>query len=303
MSLQTYPGLDLNKVPKAIEKYLAENRIKPGDLKKFRLLGGVKNSDPGRKPNDPEMFYPASVTIPLYDKIVDPEAGVITVGAVRYFDDRTKAPVFKKYVIEPDRGNPIFTLRGSTAAEVEVYDFLLLSNKNKSNPFRDTSIEPLFEQVNDEKEAQERIFKRNALKESLDAISGWDRSEMQVVAAGYNISPDFSTDILRDKLEEIATKSPELFYRNIDSEDMRIKAVIKMAEQAGIVAYSAHQHEWKMSETGDVLATLPRIEGRNEREQFCEFLKTAVNGPAILENLRNMLTDGKSQRKPKKNEK
>ncbi len=295
MSLQKFPGSDLNDISKKVQAYLDKNKLKPNGIAKFRLLGGVKNIDPNKKKTDPEIFYSASKTISLTDRIIDPgdkedgsQSKVVHIGSVRYIDEKSKNPVFNKYVIVPD-GTPIFTVRANVVKELNDYDFLLLSNANASNPFRDKSVPPIFEMVNDAAEASERSGKRSTLYDCLSAIRHWTRTEMQTIAAAYNINTDQETSVLKDRLEELAEKAPAEFYAKIDSEDTKVRAVIKLAIDAGIIAYSAHEHNYKMVESEAIIATLERRDGVEHTQQFVEFLNSAANGPAVLGSIQDAL--------------
>jgi hypothetical protein len=94
--------------------------------------------------------------------------------------------------------------------------------------------------------------------------------------------------VIKDKLEEIAEKDPETFYKSIESDDNKIKAVIKLAKDAGIIAFSAHENKWTYT-SGETLALLDRKEGVDENVQLLHFLKSSVNGPAIQGKLEKLL--------------
>lgn len=303
MSLQQYPGSDLNKFSKTVQDYLDNRKLKPGDMVKYRLLNGIRNIDPQRRRGD-DILFPASVSIPLTDNIYDPgEEGknngrVVQVGVVKAFNDVTKMPVFRKYAVQPQKGdNGIFVLRGGVIQEMEVYEALELSNRNKSNPFRDQSEEAMFERVDDSAESKVKSTKRNFLFDSLNAIRQWTPEEMRIIAASYNLSTSLPVDVLKDKLEEIAEVDPKKFYDLIDSEDTKIKAVIKLAMESGIIAFNAHENKWVYAEGGETIALLDRKEGINEMEQFKEFLKSSANGHNIKEQLKKLIKAGKESKK------
>jgi hypothetical protein len=179
-------------------------------------------------------------------------------------------------------------LSGDRIEDLEMYEVLELKNCNGSNPFRDRSEPPLYERVNEAAESKVRSKKRNFLFDSLDAIRHWTPDELRFAAASYNISASLDPDVLKDKLEEIAEKDPETFYKSIESDDNQIKAVIKLAKDAGIISFSAHEYKW-MDASGETIALLDRREGVDENAALLQFLKTSVNGPAIQGKLEKLL--------------
>lgn len=297
MSLQTYPNSRLNKFSQTITDYLEKANPGPKGIIKYRLLNGVKSIDPESKG---QLIFPASVKIPLNGSINDPgvkqedesvkDAGVVSFGVVKTYDEKTGQYVFRTYHIQPQKGDGgIFMLRGSVVSDMEIYEGLELSNHNASNPFRDTSIPTLFERVNDAAEAKARSDKRDFLYDALTAIRNWEPDEMRIIGASYNLSTSLSPDELKDALETIAMADPKTFYEAIDSEDTKIKAVIKMSVESGIIAFNAHENKYVYAGSGDTIATLDRVEGKKENDQFCQFLKTSANGAAIRGQLEKQL--------------
>lgn len=296
--LQTYTGSNLNTFSKAIQEYLDKSPLLPGESVKYRLLNGTKNIDPERKKGE-DLLFPASIVIHLRDRIKDPgkddiKAGIVEIGAVSHFDDRTELPVFKSFIINPSKGDGgYFMLSGDNISDIEMYDVLELKNCNGSNPFRDKSVNALYEKVNEVAESKVRSKKRNYLFDSLDAIRHWTADEIKFAAASNNLSATLPPDVLKDKLEEIAEKDPETFYKSIESDDNQIKAVIKLSKDAGNIAFNAHENKWIYAGSGETLALLDRREGVDENTGLLYFLKTSVNGPRIQGQLEKLLKSKK----------
>lgn len=287
MSLQILEGSELNKVSDKVKSYLSENKLSRGKIAKFRLLTGKVNTDKD-KHGDPILLN-SVITIPLTSYINDPENGSVQVGVIKSVNPITKLPVFEKYHIYPKRGKPEFELRGSMVNDIRIYDAILLSNSNKSNPFRDQYEPEIFEMVDEAKESKVRSTKRNYLFDSLATIRRWNTGEMRTIGAYYNLSTSLDPDVLKDKLEEIAEKDPKKFYDTIESDDVLIGALIKMAQEAGIIGFSAHENKWYYAGSNETIVLLDRKEGINEHEQFCYFLKNSTNGTAIRGNLEKLL--------------
>ena len=291
--LQEFAEKNLNIVSDTVKSYLNSIQLKPGQMVKYRLLNGTPNIDPQRKKGD-DMLYPSCVAISLQEKIKDPEGGIKQVGLVKAFDDNER-PIFVDFILTPQKGDGgFFFLSGDRVADIEMYDIIELKNNNKSNPYRDISVTPIFERVNEAAESKVRSKKRNYLFDSLDAIRHWTPEEMRFAGASNGLSSALEIDVLKDKLEEIAERDPETFYKSIESEDNKLKAIIKLATEAGFISFNAHEYKW-IDKNGETVALLDRREGENEVTGLLQFLKTSVNGPAIQGKLEKLLKSKKPQ--------
>ena len=283
--LTEYQGSQINQLTPKILDYLEKRELKPKEVRKYRILKRSKNLDPNRRPGD-DWHYPSSMLFNLKDKIKKPEGGILEIGIVTNYDITTKEAKYKHFVHVPQKGDHgFFFLSGDKLEDIENFPLIELSNRNLSNPFRDTGIIATYECVDEAKEGREKSVNRNYKKDSWNAIAGWDYDEMRIMGAAYNLNPLLEKDDLKNRLEEIAEKAPKEFYEQIDSEDSKIKATIKLAMDAGIISYTAHEHKYFYPESNETVALLDRREGVTEQQQFAQFLKSNVNGPAIREKL------------------
>lgn len=158
-------------------------------------------------------------------------------------------------------------------------------------------VAPTFERINDIAESQSRSTKRNFLFDSYTAIRGATYAELRIVGAGFGLSTTLPLEVLKDKLESLAEKNPQKFYEAMDSPDIKIKAIIKMAVEAEIIAFIPHENKWVFTGTDELITLLERKEGITELEQFANFLKTSANGNQVKGNLQRMLTAKKEGKK------
>jgi hypothetical protein len=287
---QTREGSDLNNLSPKLISYLDERKLKPGEVVKYRLLDKARNTDPKRRKGD-DWIYSSAVVVHLRDRIKKPEGGVVEIGVVDSVDPISKIPIFKSpYIIIPQKGSGgYFFLNESKLDDVEMYPLLELSNKNASNPFRDKNTKPLFERVDEAKESKVRSKKRNFLYDCLDAIRNWTPEEMRIAGAGFNIPSDLEPDTLKDKLEELAEKDPETFYKAIDSQENKIAAIINLAKSKNIIGYSAFENKWFYVGTNDTIILLERREGTDETKQFVNFLMNTPKGADVQEHLKKLI--------------
>lgn len=287
MALRLVKDSEVNKVSGEIKEYLKERALKPGQTAKYRLLGGTRNTDPQK--HDGIVLYPACVTIRLTDKIYDKEKGEpVTIGVIQELG-RAGDIVFAQLMVFPNKNDPYFFLSGDKVDDIEKYELLELISTNKSSPYRSVDVDPIFERVDETLESQVRSKRRNILRDSLNAIQGWTYDEIRIIGSAYNIPSTLSHDIIKDKLETIAERDPITFYKTIDSEDTKIKAVISLAKEQGIISYIGHEHKWIMTGSAETLAILTRVEGASETEQFAQVLLSGANGPKMRGNIEKLL--------------
>lgn len=180
---------NFNKVSEKLRKELIKP-VKQGEVVHFQLLNGVY---------DPELkreAFGASRSMMLQDTILDPyfKEEVIE-GKTEYTSDYVEIGVpivikdgrverCKKFWVEALAngipGNGQFHLIGGNIDDMLAYEVLCLSNGNKANPYRDKSKEPLYEQVDVEKnirDQKEKDFKE--LKAKLARFAKDNPNEAQ----------------------------------------------------------------------------------------------------------------------------
>lgn len=152
--------------------------VKPNQIIFLQLLNG--SYDPALK----REVFGASKSLRLADRVYDPYltdkagkevGGYVDIGVPETIKDG-RVEKCKKYWVEAIAngipGNGQFSLMGGNISDMEVYEFLCLSNGSKTNPHRDKSIQAQYEIVDVEgaKAAQqEKDFKE--LKAKLAIFS------------------------------------------------------------------------------------------------------------------------------------
>lgn len=302
MNLRTYKDQRINDFSKTVVDYIEKRPLPPGQVAKYRLLNGTAQYN--RKTNKTDMIYGSAVAVPLKANIIDPgetiqgegkefpktvNAGIKTMGIVLSIDKQGN-PEFKgKMYVYPAINQPEFYLSGSNADDVLMYEALELTSHNKSNPFRDPSVQPIFERINEVEESKKRSTKRNFLKDSFAAIERWTPEEMKAIGAGYNISPSLGIDVIKDRLEQIAEQDPETFYKTIDKESTKIKGLITVAREAGVIHYSAMEKTWYFTVANEVILMTVIREGVDEIQQLAAFLESAANGEKVRGNIEKLI--------------
>jgi hypothetical protein len=163
-----------NKVSEKLKKELIRT-AKPNEVLRFQLLGGHFEPAIGRE------GFGAARSIRLNDRIYDPYqtdtkgaevGGYVDIGVPDTIKEG-RVEKCKKYWVHAIAGgipgNGQFALMGGNVEDMEIAEFLFLSNGNPNNPHRDKSKEALYEIVDakaileKEKQSEEKEL-RNKLK-------------------------------------------------------------------------------------------------------------------------------------------
>ena len=136
-----------------ISDKLIEECIPPFNdgVKTFRMLHGVVNNDPDITERLKVPVFYRDTQIRTWDRIKDPYAndgkgGYVDIGVIEHFDLSTEQPTKFRLVVR-GQGVGMFTLNAKSVEDVELYEFLCISNENANFKYRDTTRTPLFEEV------------------------------------------------------------------------------------------------------------------------------------------------------------
>lgn len=168
-----------NNVSEKLKRELIPT-VRPGEIIRFQLLNGSFEPAIGR------VGFGASRSIRLNDRILDPyqkeiknekgevtgyESGYVDIGVPDVIKEG-RVEKCKKYWVNSIAngipGNGQFELVASNVDDMEIMEFLCLSNGNPNNPHRDTSKEPVYEKV-DAKSiiAKEKAAEKKELENKL----------------------------------------------------------------------------------------------------------------------------------------
>lgn len=147
--------------------------LKPKEQAHFQLLNGSYDVTLKRE------VFGASKSISLRDRIRDPYAlgedgkevgGYVEIGVPEeILNGRVER--CKKFwvdsIVNGIPGNGQFEFTEGNIRDMEIYEFLCLSNKNSENPYRDASKEPSYKRVNpedDRKKEDEKAYRETLAK-------------------------------------------------------------------------------------------------------------------------------------------
>ena len=280
---------DFNKVSPEMLKMIP--KLGKGETKTFQLVTGHKNNFPDDKEQTAHPMLYATWQIPTKDRIIDWHTGeFVDVGVPQTF---SKGEVISVKTFMPGKGEPQyryygkFSLSGDKIADVEMYQYLCITNYNLSNTHRDTSFDPIFCELNIVKESKEQLNKEDAMLEAMNVAKNMPIDKAREMASAL-LWPSFSDDsVLKSKVRQFAKEHPSDFNKMYSDPATKVKSELSDAINSDILSYDIVASTISMGHT--VLATLDVRPDSNFIEAFYEYTQSAANGKDIIEAVRKQL--------------
>jgi hypothetical protein len=269
-----------NKISEALKKTVKP--LLPGQQVNVRLINGNFDIVSG------EIRFGNSQTIVCRDVIRDGE-NLVEIGVPKDVVKNEVTRVKKIYISafgENLHSTGMFTLDGSNIEHQEFYWFLSLWNKNKSNPNRDTTTEPVVEFVNDIAEAEAEALQFETEDKARFVSAQMSEADLVSFAAVMNWNTKTHPKVLRNMVRKYAIENPEEFLLKQDDPELGTKILIKSCLDKGLITYRPDEHKMIWA-NGTTLAKLDKGEHESPVENFFGWLQAAKSSENILRALRN----------------
>jgi len=234
---------------------------------------------------------PSQPLIPVYKRI--PNKDIIIVDGVSY-DIAAIASVSQDnaslYEIGfwKDEGG-FKRLNPRNARDKDLLEFLLISNYNASNPYRDPNIQPLFEVFRPEEKAKQRVADRMQKIEAITLAASMSEEELREFAAsvGWNEAEDVF--VLKDQVLTWCEKDPNGFIEAQSSRSRYVLATLKRAESRNIVAKNAMENAWYWGASQQVMCTLPRSSTKDMYQLFVDWYMSEDRAVRVFQELESIV--------------
>lgn len=289
--MEVFSNLNVNRISDEYRAELDEKKLAIGELVQYRLLDGKLNPDPEeRRKVGKEIIWPMSQCIVCKDRIKDPFTGkLVDIAVVKEIDKDDRAVVTKLYVPARDQNGFIY-VNGGNVDQEKFFEFLEVSNFNKSNPHRDNNIRPLYERIDAVKEAKDKNKSYDTLTEVLQLLRDASLVEIREIGSAYGWDVKVDDDVIRGRLRDLAKKDPEGFKKIVGNKaDLSIKSIINEALREGVITHTPTENKYTFTKTEEVIVTLVRKEGVEPTDQLLEWLKTSTTGKTVLKNIKTQL--------------
>lgn len=288
------------------EKFRKEHipKFKPGKKYVFRLVN-LKVDRFSHK-----LIVPSYKNTPNTDVIIDP-----------YANNEGGEPVAIEYVQKivntaPDAikdtqkilGNIVFKratygeiiLNGSKKADKPLFEFLYLSNRNKSNMNKPYHVQPknyMYELL----DADTRAYDENQFEKQKHTATGiifkLSESKLRIICeqlakageSGFKYSPTYSKDVLEKQLIAYGKKQPKNIIVLDDDYNLAVRETVKDAVDSEIITINLSTRQILWTNGGVVICVIPP--GMSPEEVLVTFFLT-TDGGQVLEMLMTQLEAG-----------
>ena len=262
-------------------------QLKNGEVKTVQMLTGVKLL---QVQEDGSQYFEevyGKRQIPTRDRIKDPffKRGVSTtpeyvhIGVPVEVNANSEAVETTKFFM-PGIGESQFlgkfSLLGGDLDDDELYEYLWLSNYNASNPYRDKSIEPLYDFIDITKVTKEKRKGANNKLTALSLATTMDLDDVRDFHASMGWSMTAEPEEMRASVEDYADKFTDEFLKRFDDPMTKVKSEIKRSIDLGIIKYDPTGHKILYAKSNTVVMKLERVEGVDYLTQAAEW--TSVTG-------------------------
>ncbi len=264
------------------EDVLKRYRLQRGEKAIYRLLNIKPDPDnPGR------FLIPTQVNVPpqgrVAVKINDKDVEYYDIAAIQNVLPNKKVRMYDILFTKQNAGT--LEIDGGTTLADQVYAYMELSDYNESNELRDKNVNPIYYRVDHAKDAEKRRHRRNKKLEALQVARSFKDEEALEFADANGIDTNRKLDQVRDDIEDYADKNPEEFMEKASNRQNAMKAKIKRALSKGVIEFDKADSKFVWGKSKEVICTVARTSGSDHIQGITDFLVTAKNGQAILDEI------------------
>lgn len=258
-------------------------QLKRNEVKVFQWLD-VKPD----KNNKGKLIMPSVAFVPTVDRVFDPaKDDFVDIANIQSIG------VGGKPIIRPiefsKRNHGKLLLKGSKTGDREMYQFMMMSNFNASNPNRDTNVKALYELVEPSKKAEESRKQRTQKREAMNVAAELSAAEVREFIASLNKDEKRDISILRDELETFAERDPSGFIKLSKDKNKTIQAKVKQAIDKKIIMFDRAESTFTWASTGETIVQVPRSSKSSYLQGFTNFVLTNKNGESVYEEIVKLL--------------
>lgn len=275
---------DFNKISPELKKYIT--LPKKGTVVRYKFLIGVRDFD-----NPNKINYPTQ-NIKTKDRIKDPFTGdFVDIGVFKekkIIDGNETITTKKKWLAGGSQEGELALTIGRIEDD-ELYEFMELSNENESNPYRDTSVVPMFKRIDVVKNAVNQNKARSARFTALQYVESLDDAGIREFAAAQGWDENEEMEVLRNLTGEMADKTPDAFIAFVQDPEMKDKSLLKYAFTKEILRHDISTNKVYWTKSGTVLAQLERQDGKSYIDSLLDFILTNKRGGDAMTSIKKQI--------------
>lgn len=241
--------------------------------KKMRIKFDISKPNPDPAKYNGNTIYPFLYTLdPKTFKITDPyekrpgKQKVKNVGIVDKINEKGDVASFKCVRIS-ERMKGVLELDLTVPEQLEMAEYVLLHPKLKEGKYMDSQKIQMISIIDENKYATEQRTLRSAKTQALNFAMQMSEKQVVEFADAMNWDSTEEMSIIRNKIEDLAEHTPDIFNDLVKDEKMKFQAVVKQAFDNKIISYDPTGNRIIWVSTTQPIAQLGTDLDKNEVER------------------------------------
>ena len=278
----------INNISQELRDSIKSKKPKKGEVLLFRLCNKIPHPDE-KKRLAGQFIYGGNVCIPARDVIYDPfKKEYVTIGVIDNYMPDGSPKWSLKMVIYPQHDGYISVV-GGKAEDDKWFEYLMLSNRNASNPDRATDEEPLYYMIDPVADAKKMVDTIDMEMRAGQLLNDMDSNQQRNMAISFGMDENEQPDVLRVQLYRLLMKDPKKFIDTFNSRDLEMRAILGRAINKNIIGYNSEESKMIWVAGGEVFAHLDRAEGKSILDLLTEWCNTAKNGTEVYNTIKGLV--------------
>jgi hypothetical protein len=185
--------------------------------------------------------------------------------------------------------------------------FLELHPKNKGGKFAAKNVNHIFSRIDENAAARSARTERSERLKALNAAQGMSDMELVDFADAMQWDSSENTEVLRNKIEELADTNPIYFNDLVQSKAVEYQSLIKQAMNKELISFNYPEYKFTWTGNQQTITVLSPTGGQNEVQKLSEWMQTSGNkGDDLYKKLKSLVKGEKiedEKAKPSKKEK
>jgi len=281
-----------NNLSDQLRKDIEDKAAEAGRFIKYKFDIARKNPDVEMRVGG-EYLYPLLYSLsPVTFDIIDPyDKKRKKIGLVKQLKEfgAVDNSFYRVQVNEWDRG--ILRLDMNKAEDRDKFAYLELHPKLSGGAFQDANSYVVVSKIDDVKAARKSLGEKEGRANAMFVATSMTVSEVKDFACAMGWDEHEDIDILRDRVLDIADKTPDFFKDFINNKQIEYRAVIKRAMDNNVIQFQPVENKFVWGSNGQTIAVLERCEGGIEEilQRMCDWILTSKNGNDVYARLKGIL--------------
>jgi len=264
--------------------------------KKMRIKFDISKPNPDPAKYNGNTIYPFLYTLdPKTFKITDPyekrpgKQKVKNVGIVDKINEKGDVASFKCVRIS-ERMKGVLELDLTVPEQLEMAEYVLLHPKLKEGKYMDSQKIQMISIIDENKYATEQRTLRSAKTQALNFAMQMSEKQVVEFADAMNWDSTEEMSIIRNKIEDLAEHTPDIFNDLVKDEKMKFQAVVKQAFDNKIISYDPTGNRIIWVSTTQPIAQLGTDLDKNEVERAALWFQLGgENATKAFEKIKSLM--------------